>query len=481
MFAVGLLLALVPAVLLWGFTVDDALIPARYAAHLASGAGYRFNASGPVTDGVTPLGWAHLLAPFARGGPLAALGAAKIIGLLAWTASAGAVAVAIDRLGQRPARFAALALLACSAPLAAWSVAGLETGLVTAFAALAAAGPTLGWRWAGMAFAGLGAALRPELLPWALVLAFTPPPAAAPAPQADVAAIATEPRRRMYGRHAARVGLAMGPFLLVAALRLAVFGRAAPLSALAKAPDAELGARYALACFLLTGPIALLAPMAWARLGGHARGLVVAVFAHFVAIALAGGDWMPLSRLAVPVLPTVALAAAHVLCVADARVAVPRLALALAGELFAAWKVGPSAAHVGRDRMAVIEQLRPALASAKVVAAVDVGWVGAATDATIVDLAGVTDPTVAALPGGHTSRHVPEALFSNRRVDTLVLLVHKNHPLRDPWYETMFAYAVEYRIAVMLREEFDVVAVSEGPLRYLVLRRADQRDAALRR
>ena len=69
----GALAALVPAALLRGFTVDDALITARYAAHLARGLGYRFNAAGAVTDGVTPLGFPYLLAPFARGGPLAAI------------------------------------------------------------------------------------------------------------------------------------------------------------------------------------------------------------------------------------------------------------------------------------------------------------------------------------------------------------------------------------------------------------------------
>ncbi|MDF3071929.1 MAG: hypothetical protein K0R38_7530, partial [Polyangiaceae bacterium] len=47
---------------LWGFTVDDALITARVAWHLANGAGYRFNAGGPVVDAVTPLGFAVLLA-----------------------------------------------------------------------------------------------------------------------------------------------------------------------------------------------------------------------------------------------------------------------------------------------------------------------------------------------------------------------------------------------------------------------------------
>jgi hypothetical protein len=70
--ALGVAAGAIPLGLLHGFTVDDALIPARYAHHLALGLGYRFNVGGPVTDGVTPLGWAHLLAPFAANGPRAA-------------------------------------------------------------------------------------------------------------------------------------------------------------------------------------------------------------------------------------------------------------------------------------------------------------------------------------------------------------------------------------------------------------------------
>src|SRR5450432_2250088 len=115
-FAAGLLSALPALIYLRNFTVDDALIPARYAAHLALGFGYRFNAEGPSTDGVTPLGWAHLLAPFAARGPLAALSAARRLGALSWLAAAGALGVAIAALPGRSRRFAALALVLCSAP-----------------------------------------------------------------------------------------------------------------------------------------------------------------------------------------------------------------------------------------------------------------------------------------------------------------------------------------------------------------------------
>ncbi len=363
----GALVALVPACLLYGFTVDDALIPARYAAHIARGLGYRFNAAGPVTDGVTPLGFPYLLAPFAGGGPLGALAAAKAIGVVAWTLAAAVLALAVDRAGRAghaaevPAssrglrlRFAALLLVAFSGPLAAWSAAGLETGLAAALGALAVALPELGFPAGGAFAAGLTAALRPEALPWALTVAALPSPPSCAAPE--------RPRRARM----ARLAIAALPFVVVVIVRVAVFGHAVPLSVFAKPSSAALGARYALACFLLAGPIAVVAPLTWwRRLRGWPLGLVAAVFVHFVAIALAGGDWMPLSRLAVPALPTAVLAAAHLALHAAPLATAARLALAIGGEVFQLTRAGPAAARVGEDRRALVEEMRPALARAR--------------------------------------------------------------------------------------------------------------------
>jgi len=64
--ALGAAAALLPALWMWGFTVDDALIAVRYARHLVQGSGWRFNLHGASTDGVTPLPWPLVLAPFAR-------------------------------------------------------------------------------------------------------------------------------------------------------------------------------------------------------------------------------------------------------------------------------------------------------------------------------------------------------------------------------------------------------------------------------
>ena len=461
--ALGAILALAPALWLRGFTVDDALISARYAANLAHGAGYRFNAHGASTDGVTPLGWPILLAPFAGQGPLAALLAAKILGVIAWTIAAAVLAVAIDRVEGKRARYAALLMLAASAPLAAWSVAGMETGLVVAFAALAAGLGRLGHARASAAFAGISAAMRPEMIPWAALVSLAPPPRGS-------TAAARPPWDRFF-----RGALALGPPIAAALIRLAIFGRAAPLSILAKPSDEMLGARYALACFLLTGPLALLAPLAWRRLDGFSRVLLISIGVHFAAIAVAGGDWMPLSRLVAPVLPAVILVAAEIAAVADLRLTAARIALALAGELFQLVKVGPVAAHVGEDRLALIEELRAPLATARVIAALDIGWLGAATDATIVDLAGLTDPAIAVLPGGHTSKAIPASLLEARGVDALVLQVREGEARREPWTNSYFGRNVELRIARIpgMEEAYRVEAESTAPhLHYLVLRRA---------
>src|SRR5260221_9198951 len=161
------LCAAIPALWLYGFTVDDALLPARIAAHLRRGYGHRFNINGPVVDAVTPFGWAYLLAPFAGGGPLGVLRFAKGLGAAAWLVAAAALGARIAR-GTRAMRWAVLLPLATCAPLAAWSVSGMETGVVIALATAAVVAGRPGVRGAA---SGVAVALRPELVPWSVALA----------------------------------------------------------------------------------------------------------------------------------------------------------------------------------------------------------------------------------------------------------------------------------------------------------------------
>jgi len=443
----GLVAALVPSLAMWGFTVDDALVAVRYAHHLATGAGYRFDATGPSTDGVTPLPWAFLLSLAARGDALVTLERARVLGVVAWAAAGAALGRALvaelDRGeagagdggeagagdggeaadagtaheagvagGARGSRWdaaAALAVLALAFPLGAGAGSGVETGLAMALATVAATSTARPRRAA--ALAGVAATLRPELVVWGTTLAFLAATIEAPAGRARAREVA------------ASTALAAGPFALCAAVRLCVFGRAAPLAVLAKPSDLEHGLRYASAAVVvMVLPLLALAPLAIARSRqGPARILAVAFLAHLLAVIACGGDWMPYARLLVPVAPSLAL-----VFVASARHARPssraiRAILAVGlGVLFAA-RAAPAGRSVAADRAALIARARPVLASSRVVATLDVGWVSASTDARIVDLAGLTDPSIAMLPGGHTSKRVDATMLLDRGVDTVIL------------------------------------------------------------
>ena len=164
-FVLGILAALPASAWLWGFTVDDALITARVAANVARGVGSRFNPHGPLVDAVTPLGYAQLLSCFGHGDVLATFRAAKALGLGAWLCSAGVLGWLLASAGERARRFLPLVLVASSAPLAAWAVSGMETGLVTLLATLGLLGG-----FGGALSLGIAAAWRPELTPFAFVL-----------------------------------------------------------------------------------------------------------------------------------------------------------------------------------------------------------------------------------------------------------------------------------------------------------------------
>lgn len=462
----AILAASVPAAALWGFTVDDALISARLAHQIAAGRGYRFNPEGPVVDAVTPLGWAPLLSLFAEPGPLAAFAAAKKIGLLAWLAAAGLLGTLCGRLGPLAFVVCALALFS-SVPLASWAVSGMETGLVTALATLG----LLPWRGASLAL-GLSAALRPELLPWAVTLA------GVRAVQDDDTLSGSPP--------SLRVGLAVAatlvPFVAVALFRQTVFGQAAPLALLAKPSDLAHGTRYALGALAFSGPVWLLvAGRAYGRSSPRTRATLIGLGIHGVALVAAGGDWMPLYRLLVPVLPSVILAGAELAQLSASRLLVLlRLSAMLGASALVAWKLGPPARDVGAQRAELIAAAGPALWGARCIAALDVGWVGAASPAEIVDLAGVTDPSIARLAGGHTTKRLPEGLLEVRAVDAVVLLAHE--PKVGDWPDLAFARGVEARLTTLLSfSEFRPVI--QIPLRgtkqsYVIARRRLGSDAA---
>ncbi|MCU0684494.1 MAG: hypothetical protein MUF34_19995 [Polyangiaceae bacterium] len=497
----ALALAALPVTLLAGFTVDDAWIAPRYAAHLAAGLGYRFNPGGPATDGVTPLPWAPLLALFGAD-PLRVWRSARVCGALAWLASAAYLGARASRVEGRPARALPLAALAASAPLGAWACAGTETALAAALVAFASSAPASAPALAAAA-CGAAASLRPELLPFAAVVGgwrslrpagprLRDPRPASSDPFASAVSTSSASAARFsfsfsfsgapFTFSVAPFALAIAPWLAVVALRLALFGRPVPLAVDAKPSDFSHGAAYALAGLLLGGfPALACAPLALVRRPelARARWLVAAALAHALSLAAAGGDWMPLSRLWAPVFPALLVAAVDLAALAPLGWTLARLLVALATLGFVWTRAGAAAAGVVATRLPLVERARASLAPDEIVAALDVGWLAVAGDHRIVDLAGRTDPTLAALPGGHTSKRVPSALLDARGVTTLVVLSGAEGPCRPA--RVPAARVVEERL---LRDPWIIDAFeasdawASGPLCYIVWRKKGSVPAA---
>jgi len=408
------------AAFMWGFTVDDALISIRYAHHLASGAGYRWNADGPSTDGVTPLPWPFLIAALARGPALATLARVKALDVVLAAASAALVGARAASAGPA-ARFTALAALATCLPLAAWGASGMETPLAALLCTSCVF--CMNRPLAAASFAGLAAAVRPELLPWAATIS------------CGAALARRDPPAGVMGASA----LASAPFAACALVRRFAFGRFAPLAVLAKPSDLEHGVVYAAAALLACAlPVLVVAPRA-ARQLPRAQVAVLAAFAvHVLAIVAAGGDSMPYSRLFVPVLPSLLFVHLELVRVATGPAFWARTCAALALAGYVASVAAAGGRSVMRDRAALVARAKPLLRGDARIAAVDIGWISAAAeDAHVVDLAGLTDPEIAALPGGHTSKHVDGSMLLDRRVDAIVLYVD---PLPDAFRHAVGAH-----------------------------------------
>ena len=95
----------------------------------------------------------------------------------------------------------------------------------------------------------------------------------------------------------------------------------------------------------------------------------------------------------------------------------------------------------------MIEDARPLLASASRLAAVDIGWVSAVSEGTIIDLAGVTDPDVAVLGGGHTSKRISPAFLIARGVDAAVFYADPLPRTLEGVTPDAFPRVVERRLA----------------------------------
>jgi hypothetical protein len=438
---------------MWGFTIDDAFIPIRYARNILAGHGWRFDANGPPSDGVTPLPWPIVILPLAFGNePLAILDRIRVFGVLVHLGSIGVLGWRIGGIdAARWVKGVALVALALCLPVAAHASSGMETALAMALATTAFAffdrPAVAAW------LAGACAALRPEMIVWAAALA---------------SGLAIAARAKV----AWCVVRAVLPAIAVAIVRVACFGRPAPLAVLAKPADLGQGFMYAAAAIVACAiPVLVFAPLALRKERGPALAIAIAAVLHTIAVIAAGGDWMPYARLFAPIAS--GFAVAFVLLHAHVASIAVRGAIAIAGSV-AMWIVAaPRGRGVLRDRTALVLEARPLLRDAKKVAAVDIGWVSAATDGPILDLAGLTDPQIALLPGSHTSKRVDAAMLLDRGADALLVYVPAE---TDPenWREAPYTRVVEARLvdSPAIRERFGnprLLKVSEAN-GYILLR-----------
>jgi hypothetical protein len=458
----------------YGFTVDDALISTRVAHQLRSHAHYGFNREGPAVDCVTPLGWAWLLAPFSSSGPWAGFVAARVLGVLSALVSASLLGQLVwsTRLTERrPVRVVLVSVvLATSLPFGAWASSGMETSVAMLLCTASVWGFANG-RWLGPCAAGLAAAWRPEIVPWAAVMALlSEAPRTLPAHETAQQAMLARLRRLV---------VVLAPVATVMTVRYFVFRSAVPLAVWAKPSDGAHGWMYTWGALRFLGfPILLLGRRAFARLPRIGVALALAFAAHVLTVVGVGGDWMSLFRLFVPVIPATLWLSILILNAQSTRVVMGKGLVALAANTLLVYSLGASSRQVLGARRELIASVSPTLQSAKNVAALDVGWVGVATSGTITDLAGVTDPEIARLPGGHTSKHLPANLLVRRNVDALVLLLAPEHPTIQvgmPLSSLRFARAVEN--SLYRQEQAERYAVeSTIPLRgtaqqYVVLRK----------
>ncbi|MFO0676341.1 MAG: hypothetical protein U0169_07395 [Polyangiaceae bacterium] len=356
---------------------------------------------------MTPLPWTILLAAVARvvpGSDAGSVPSPDVLFGIARVGSAVAGLVGILVLGARAASFgASLGTVFLAAAALASSVAvapHLGTGMETGFALGLAAWGASEFRRPNVAAIALGVAatFRPELVPWASAL--------------SVGYAFVDPRHG--GRERERAGaslvaacLALAPFACVVLLRIRMFGHAVPLAISAKPSDPAHGLVYVVGALVGSGAAFLLsAPVALPRLRGVPLVVALAAVVHATVIVAVGGDWMPYARLMAPIVPSLALGYVALAPHASRVSNVLRAGLAIAvGGAFLLGKAAEGR-NVARDRAELVRAARPHLAGMRRVVALDVGWVSAATEASIVDLAGLTDPHVANLPGGHTSKRV---------------------------------------------------------------------------
>jgi len=418
------------AALMWDYVTDDTWIHLRYAKHLLERGEYTFNPADPTYGSTSPL-WVFCLVFLLKLG-LAPLAAARLLGLVLGAAKLLVADRLLVRLplpaGWRPWL---LLLIALDAWFLRWTLSGMETPLaellmLVLLGPIAASGPIAWVAWG--ATWGLGSLARPEIavlapcaLPWLLWLQRRRHPfRSAPASLAKVA-----------------LGwlLVVGPWLLYAQQQ---FGRMIPGTAAAKSYPLQLSPVEMIEYLLRTVKqlaavqgvlwvaFALVALAFWwdrrrGRAGGDGktfgpRALALGAVAATWLVVLVGGysvkQVWTISRYVSPLLAPMLLGMA-VLAGAmlrrqgrGGRLGRGVMAAAVAATLLInggllALKVRPYATVFSRGVQDCFygtgEWLRDNTPPDAVIAALDIGALGYASERRILDLAGLVSPDARAL------------------------------------------------------------------------------------
>jgi hypothetical protein len=114
------------------------------------------------------------------------------------------------------------------------------------------------------------------------------------------------------------------------------------------------------------------------------------------------------------------------------------------------------------EREALIEASRKYLQNAHVIASADIGWPTAASEAHVVDLAGLTDPNIAALGGGHTSKRIDPAMVIDAHPDVVLLYATAGIDATslESWHVAEYEKLVDVRLAssALFSRHFDARA-----------------------
>ena len=460
-------LFLLHAAYYFGWIIDDAFVSFRYAQSLAHGHGLAFN-PGERVEGYTNFAWVLIAAASLKIGidpsmSMPVVGAACGLLLILFAARAGRV---LAEAAGKPHPFAGLVaatLLAATPDLAFYAVSGLETAL---FALLVTCG------------AAMLVEARPRLFAASTAAAFLVRPEAGLLAVIGAAAFAWRARRDATQRRgaieaAAILTAVIAPYLI---WKKIYFGALLPNTLAAKPPSIATGFVYIGHGLLpLAGVVIVALIAAWTSPKIHRP--LLAIFAVFtLAVAIEGGDFMPVHRLLLPWFAVLFIAADRQILAFAARPKDRASAFGAAAVLAAAaylpLRIGDAeqlklkATVMGEADVPRVKAFRR-MASKGVtsVGTYDVGLIGyVAPEITILDLGGLTDRTIARAPGNYATKEPPSDYVLSRAPEAFLFTTlappqvesgrvaipphyhPEQHVMDQPWFAEQYSFVGTFKI-----------------------------------